>query len=804
MIKLDIGELQFKNIISGPAPMGRILNYVKHAGADGLWHKNGYRYTNFKNNIGYAWTTEYMLGLGLVSCAVTSNSVPARLELTTKGHELYVLISKYDKTFTESSDAVPIVKQMAECNQRLYYVYKQIFIDSVPFKILKLYLSENGYSYNGKKKFMNDYFETVKNIYDTDSTPYNRDARTSTADNRVPSLMQHCVAFGLLNVDGSQLEFDKDAISGMVGRDDMKIVKNTFGRVAEMPEAYEWTVFYSKFADKLLEYKDKRQELIQKIHNVIDKLDPSLNVALKVSNNKDRDLLSDIDPFTIFAWFNQYENAKRIAIIEGLIDEFKISGVTTPTNFVGVPKLTPMNIAFFTYRDNPKYSPNDIQNLWNIFEIAIELSANFHDKAIRKRFELSFDTVVTQCGVGRRSLTMGLFWARPYYYISLDDRNNKLISSKYAKGESLAYPNRETITGEQYLGLLGKIYELLGNEIPCKTIPELSYYAYTNTIKPSSPNIEPCPQKGDEQEHDNNPLGDFTLEEDSNLTDVYIDSKYCGEMVSVLTEKKNIILQGPPGVGKTFVARKIVANLKGKGEGSDKDGNVYSKFIQFHQNYSYEDFVMGYRPKSDGSFEMSYGIFYRFCKAAKNYPQHKFVFIIDEINRGNVSNIFGELLMLIEADKRASYSATLAYKDKDGKDERFSVPENVYIIGMMNTADRSLALIDYALRRRFSFFEIEPAFDNLKFKELIRGEKTQTLVNIIKEINKEIEESLGKGFKIGHSYFCKESLDEEQLKRIVKYDIMPLLEEYWFDEPKKIDECHTKLKDYLSVTQNNQ
>lgn len=280
------------------------------------------------------------------------------------------------------------------------------------------------------------------------------------------------------------------------------------------------------------------------------------------------------------------------------------------------------------------------------------------------------------------------------------------------------------------------------------------------------------------------------------ILNVYMKEEDFREMTEVLAEKKNIILQGPPGVGKTFVARKIAANLKGKGEGSDKDGNVYSKFIQFHQNYSYEDFVMGYRPKSDGSFEMSYGIFYRFCKAAEKYPQHKFVFIIDEINRGNVSNIFGELLMLIEADKREEYSATLAYKDNDGHEEMFTVPKNVYIIGMMNTADRSLALIDYALRRRFSFFEIEPAFENPNFKEAI-SKTAETLVDKIKAINIEIEKSLGKGFKIGHSYFCKKDLGEEQLKRIVKYDIIPLLEEYWFDEPEKIDKYRTTLKDCI-------
>ncbi|GHV36835.1 hypothetical protein FACS1894187_12170 [Synergistales bacterium] len=163
-----------------------------------------------------------------------------------------------------------------------------------------------------------------------------------------------------------------------------------------------------------------------------------------------------------------------------------------------------------------------------------------------------------------------------------------------------------------------------------------------------------------------------------------------------------MILQGAPGVGKTFAAKRLAFSIIGK----EDDRRV--KIVQFHQSYSYEDFVMGYRPDGRG-FCLAEGPFYQFCKIAeKDDDDRPYFFIIDEINRGNLSKIFGELLMLIENDKRGEKNALrLLYKDED-----FFVPENVHIIGMMNTADRSLAMIDYALRRRFVFFDMEPAFDS--------------------------------------------------------------------------------------------
>ena len=263
------------------------------------------------------------------------------------------------------------------------------------------------------------------------------------------------------------------------------------------------------------------------------------------------------------------------------------------------------------------------------------------------------------------------------------------------------------------------------------------------------------------------------------LDEVYMTEKRYENLVAVLRNKKNIILQGAPGVGKTFAARRLAWSMMG-----EKDDSRI-EFVQFHQNYSYEDFMMGYKPVEDG-FELKYGIFYRFCQKAANQPDKEFFFIIDEINRGNMSKIFGELLMLIEKDYRG-IKATLAYNGLS-----FSVPKNLYIIGMMNTADRSLAMIDYALRRRFSFFEVEPGFDSegfIRYQNGLNNETLNELVNKVKDLNREIslDKSLGKGFCIGHSYFCgRDVCTEKWLHSIVDYDILPMLSEYWFDDANKL------------------
>lgn len=275
------------------------------------------------------------------------------------------------------------------------------------------------------------------------------------------------------------------------------------------------------------------------------------------------------------------------------------------------------------------------------------------------------------------------------------------------------------------------------------------------------------------------------------LSQVYLSEEDYDRMAAVLESKKNLILQGAPGVGKTFAAKRLAYSMMGV---KDPDRVM---LVQFHQSYSYEDFIEGYRPTEQGGFTLKRGVFYNFCKkAAAGDETQKYFFIIDEINRGNLSKIFGELFMLLEADKRG-YDLQLLYSN-----EKFFIPKNLYLIGMMNTADRSLALLDYALRRRFAFIDLKPAFDSDGFRtyqqELDNG-KFDHLIDCVKRLNQEIsaDESLGPGFCIGHSYFCNitsGTLSDRTLSNLVEFELIPLIREYWFDEPAKVEEWVRNLR----------
>ncbi|MCP3739459.1 AAA family ATPase [Rossellomorea sp. BNER] len=266
------------------------------------------------------------------------------------------------------------------------------------------------------------------------------------------------------------------------------------------------------------------------------------------------------------------------------------------------------------------------------------------------------------------------------------------------------------------------------------------------------------------------------------LKEVFIDEKQYDTITNLLHYKKNLIFQGPPGVGKTFVSKRLAYSLMGV-----KDENRV-EMVQFHQNYAYEDFVMGFRPDEHG-FSLQFGIFYDFCQRALENPEEDYFFIIDEVNRGNLSKIFGELFMLIERDKRDEF-VTMGYsKDK------FTVPSNVYLIGTMNTADRSLAQLEVALRRRFAFVTLEPAFNDkwkLRIQESgVSDQMVARILFVVERINKEIvgDFQLGSGYAIGHSFFTSkpENMDENiWFEGILTFEIKPLLEEYFFDRPEMV------------------
>ena len=316
-----------------------------------------------------------------------------------------------------------------------------------------------------------------------------------------------------------------------------------------------------------------------------------------------------------------------------------------------------------------------------------------------------------------------------------------------------------------------------------KTLTDIT--SYTDYVEKLSALFEDESAEDVEEVSKNYPV--YT--EDDFLDEVFMAEEEYSKLVGILKAKKNVILQGAPGVGKTFAAKRLAYSVMGV---KDIDRVM---MVQFHQSYSYEDFIMGFRPSTTG-FELKKGAFYNFCKKAEIDSDNDYFFIIDEINRGNLSKIFGELFMLIENDKRG-IELQLLYSD-----EKFAVPANVYIIGMMNTADRSLAMLDYALRRRFAFFEIKPGFETDGFREYkmsLDNDKFNKLINCVEKLNSVIasDESLGEGFCIGHSYFCNfeaDKIDNECLYGIVEYELIPLLKEYWFDEPTKVKDWSNNLR----------
>ena len=592
-----------------------------------------------------------------------------------------------------------------------------------------------------------------------------------------------------------------------------------------MNNKVEWFVFYQEFAKKLLDYKDKRSELVKLVTDVFNDIQ---DLPLpKLEQNK---VIEDIDPFTIFALFNK-QNQKAGNKVKIIISFSKILGISSniiPSSFKGIPCIHPLNARFDQF-NNEERSPKDINLLWELYT-SVCLFSSDPSQENKEQFILKFNNVINMKGIATSKLTMALYWIDPKVFLSLDETNrfylyeSSLLPQEFVSSLPSLKKN-EKVSAEKYL----KITECCKNAISSKQIEFDNFISLTAKAYEEAPEHKKQRSKineqNDEEIEENNSanqdsLGDsekYDVEPDKNLPiytkenfldEVYMSEEDYNSLVSLLEHKKNIILQGAPGVGKTFVAKRLAYSILKK-----KDPSKV-KMIQFHQSYSYEDFVRGYRPTSKG-FEIKNGPFYEFCMKARSDSEHKYFFIIDEINRGNLSKILGELFMLIESDKRSDPkkdtrpSVQLLYVDPDNNVEEFWIPSNLYIIGMMNTADRSLALMDFALRRRFGFFDLKPAFENDNFEEYeksLNSQKFTALIGAIKELNKKIEKdpSLGSGFCIGHSFFC--GLGEEnnnddssnvdigpKLESIVKFEIIPLLQEYWFDDTDTVKDEIDKL-----------
>lgn len=565
-------------------------------------------------------------------------------------------------------------------------------------------------------------------------------------------------------------------------------------------EKFPWIPFYMNFADALLPYRNDRPKLLAKLRTVF-----SLP-GISLDNPYSRQLLDDIDPFTIYVQFNRNISHKlRLTIIRALRGEFAVSG-DMPSSFPGLPVLYSSPFIFYNNnlysdrdRSNEKNKERDIESLWKIFSSALALTSQ-DTLQNREAFSAAFDQAHPQ--QNRWYLTTGLYWIRPYAFLSLQKRNRVFLEDNVHKLPFFRNTSRNIFkkfpAGHTYLTLCDDFKKFFSSgSSSWSSFPMLSQAALPPSYSSSEPaemvvpSPTPLPQPSRVSEVAQ-VMKDDSYTREAFLKQTFLEAAEYDTLAETLEHKKNLILQGPPGVGKTYIARRLAWALAGA-----KDAERV-RLVQFHQNTSYEDFIMGFRPDGNG-FKLKEGIFHTFCQQAGKDKHNNYYLIIDEINRGNTSKIFGDMFMLLEKDKRGEENGIpLLYKPE----ENFSIPENLFIIGTMNTADRSLAMMDYALRRRFAFYDLKPAFSTKKFAEYVKNlesAKLDALIEVIRQLNAEISQdpALGEGFCIGHSYFSnweKGKVPAVELRTVVEQELIPLVREYWYDDRAKAADWSDKLR----------
>ena len=527
-------------------------------------------------------------------------------------------------------------------------------------------------------------------------------------------------------------------------------------------QRFAWTFFYSEVADKLLPFRGDRGPLISELLKIARDLGMTFLSRDRFEDGAHGDL-RDICPFSTFGCFNRnMADAKRVSFARELAHVLKVqeSVPTLNTDEDGIPTLDPMRTWFFSHQKDRK--PDDIDVLWTLFVDAIKLAdADENAEDDRAAFVRSYDKAVDVKGVGVTTLSIGLYWIRPWDFPPLDKHSKKYIE------DQLGCRVPENPSGREYLELTDTLQERFHGSAPVDSFPGLSWRAYRGS--------HPKP---------------YTI--DSILTDgCFLSGDALETMLGRLRSRKNVILQGPPGTGKTWLAKRLAFALLGE----EEPGRV--RHLQFHPNLSYEDFVRGHRPV-DGQLELTDGPFLKVMDEARNDPDRDYVVVIEEINRGNPAQIFGEMLTLMEADKRTPEQALALAFPRD-EQERVYVPPNVYLIGTMNVADRSLALVDLALRRRFAFVDLEPIFGE-PWRRWMRDQGgfedgfLQQVANRMDALNKAISADAGLGtqFRVGHSYLTVASgmkIDDPRkwYREVVETEIAPLLREYWFDRTDKAD-----------------
>ena len=485
--------------------------------------------------------------------------------------------------------------------------------------------------------------------------------------------------------------------------------RERFGPATPDTRRFEWTNFYEAIADGLLLYRANRAALIEGIHQISSNVDGLGHLAEDQYADGTTGFLKDICPFTTMGLFNRgIKDSNRKIIAQGLADFLGVKEAV-PKTFEGIPILNNMNSWYFPFEK--ARAPDHIEALWSVFAAGIKFSASPGDDT-RNEFSEAFDNANGRPNVAW-NMTMGLYWSRPWSFPSLDYKSQVYITTKLGLPIGHNGPKRRC-NASDYLAVTDAL-ELRFQEAsyPVHSYPDLSLksWRYKPATGEPPPSDDPSDGADGDQNRDTAPQAESGAvvpivpyaAKDILDDGCFLDRAEIDRFIERLRNKKNLILQGPPGTGKTWLAKRLAFALIGQ-----KDESKV-RAVQFHPNLSYEDFVRGWRPTGDGKLSLTDGVFMEAIKGASKEPSSNFVVVIEEINRGNPAQIFGELLTLLEAGKRTPNDwLELCYPDADGIRRPVHIPKNFFVIGTMNIADRSLAMVDLALRRRFAFVSLEP------------------------------------------------------------------------------------------------
>ncbi len=583
--------------------------------------------------------------------------------------------------------------------------------------------------------------------------------------------------------------------------------RERFGSKGSDKKRFGWTTFYEAVADKLLPFRNDRAALVKGIRDISERVEGLGHLTEDNYADGTTGFVKDICPFTTMGLFNRGIKDSNRKIIATELAKFLGVSIPVPETFEGIPLLNNLKSWYFPFEN--KRAPEHIDTLWEVFAAGLAFAESDEDEA-RAAFAKAFDNANGRRGVAW-NLTFGLYWARPWSFLSLDHNSQVFVTKKLGVQIGLHGPKRRC-NADDYLAVMDAIEPRFQEAAyPVHSWPELSLEAWVYkdpTADTSPPQVsEPAAATDDDED------GDESLEAAPQVAPIvpyavvdmlrdgcFLTTDEVERLLERVRTKKNLILQGPPGTGKTWLAKRLAFALMGQ-----KDESKV-RAVQFHPNLSYEDFVRGWRPTGEGKLSLADGVFMEAITAAAKNPSSKVVVVIEEINRGNPAQIFGELLTLLEAGKRTPNEALeLCYPDADGKRRPVHIPDNLYVIGTMNIADRSLALVDLALRRRFAFVDLEPRLGEAWRKWVVKECNVDTTMvadieRRITELNAQIavDVRLGKQFRVGHSYVTPahrlEPGDTKKwFQQVVETEIGPLLDEYWFDAPDEAKKACARL-----------